>query len=263
MSGDTDTLLQIRHLGFAYGKRQLWANVDFDVPAGSVTAILGNNGTGKSTLLNCIGGILQPDTGSVFLNGEDLLKLPRRERARRVGYVAQHFETSGASVYDTVLLGRLPYFYSGPSPEDHEAVERVLHDLGIASWADRSVKTLSGGEAQKVMLARAIVQQTDVLLLDEPTASLDLGNQVETLAYVSRYARERGTIVLMVSHDINAALRFCSRFVLIDPQGFVTSVGADELTEGHLNRTYGIEIRLCEVEGQRLVLVENGSSFEC
>lgn len=263
MSGDTDTLLQIRHLGFAYGKRQLWANVDFDVPAGSVTAILGNNGTGKSTLLNCIGGILQPDTGSVFLNGEDLLNLPRRERARRVGYVAQHFETSGASVYDTVLLGRLPYFYSGPSPEDHEAVERVLHDLGIASWADRSAKTLSGGEAQKLMLARAIVQQTDVLLLDEPTASLDLGNQVETLAYVSRYARERGTIVLMVSHDINAALRFCSRFVLIDPQGVVTSLGADELTEGHLNRTYGIEIRLCEVEGQRLALVENGSPFVC
>lgn len=105
--------------------------------------------------------------------------------------------------------------------------------------------------------------KTDVLLLDEPTASLDLGNQVETLAYVSRYARERGTIVLMVSHDINAALRFCSRFVLIDPQGVVTSLGADELTEGHLNRTYGIEIRLCEVEGQRLALVENGSPFVC
>lgn len=167
MNGDTDTLLQIRNLSFAFGKRQLWANVGFDVPAGSVTAILGNNGTGKSTLLNCIGGILQPHSGNVFLKGEDLLKLPRRERARRVGYVAQHFETSGASVYDTVLLGRLPYFYSGPSLEDHEAVERVLHDLGIASWADRSAKTLSGGEAQKVMLARAIVQQTDVLLLDD------------------------------------------------------------------------------------------------
>lgn len=231
------------------------------MPAGSVTAILGNNGTGKSTLLNCIGGILQPHSGNVFLKGEDLLKLPRRERARRVGYVAQHFETSGASVYDTVLLGRLPYFYSGPSLEDHEAVERVLHDLGIASWADRSAKTLSGGEAQKVMLARAIVQQTDVLLLDEPTASLDLGNQVETLSYVSRYARERGTIVLMVSHDINAALRFCSRFVLIDRGGVVTSVIADELSEEHLHRTYGIEIRLCDVDEQRLALVGNSRSF--
>lgn len=131
----------------------------------------------------------------------------------------------------------------------------------MLSWADRSAKTLSGGEAQKVMLARAIVQQTDVLLLDEPTASLDLGNQVETLSYVSRYARERGTIVLMVSHDINAALRFCSRFVLIDRGGVVTSVIADELSEEHLHRTYGIEIRLCDVDEQRLALVGNSRSF--
>ena len=261
MSGGTDNLLQIRNLSFAFGKRQLWSGVDIDMSAGSLTAILGNNGTGKSTLLNCIGGILRAQSGSVFLNGQDLLKLPRRERARRVGYVAQHFETSGASVYDTVLLGRLPYFYSGPSQEDYEVVERVLQDLAIASWSDRSAKTLSGGEAQKVMLARAIVQQTDVLLLDEPTASLDLGNQVKTLAYVSRYAREHGTIVLMVSHDINAALRFCSQFVLIDPLGVVTSVASNELTERHLSQTYGIEVRLCEIGGQRLALVESESSF--
>ena len=249
-------LLQVRALSFAYGKRRLWENVNFDVPVGAVTGILGNNGTGKSTLLNCIGGILQPDAGNVFFKGVDLLKLSRRKRARHVAYVSQHFETSGASVYDTVLLGRLPYFYAGPTREDHEAVERVLHEFGIEQWVNRNAKTLSGGEAQKVMLARAVVQQTNVLLLDEPKASLDLGSQVDMLAFVSQYAQRHNVVVLMVSHDINAALRFRSQFVLIDPKGNVSTVAAQDLTEAHLRRTYGVDVRLHEIDGQRFAFVE-------
>lgn len=121
---------------------------------------------------------------------------------------------------------------------------------------NRNAKTLSGGEAQKVMLARAVVQQTNVLLLDEPTASLDLGSQVDMLAFVSQYAQRHNVVVLMVSHDINAALRFCSQFVLIDPKGNVSTVAAQDLTEADLRRTYGVDVRLHEIDGQRFALVE-------
>lgn len=261
MTATSGAALEVRGLRFAYGRRELWRDVNFEIPAGAVAAILGNNGIGKSTLLNCIGGILTPSGGRVFLQGCDLLALPRRERARRVAYVAQHFETSGASVYDTVLLGRLPYFFAGPTAQDHAIVERVLHELGIAAWRDRSAKTLSGGEAQKVMLARAMAQQTDVLLLDEPTASLDIGNQVSTLSYVSQHARKHQTVVLMVSHDINSALRFCSHFLLIDPAGAVESVPAGALTEAQLSKAYGVDVRLFEMQGQRFALVQHDPSL--
>lgn len=252
--------LEIRDLRFAYGRRTLWSNVRFELPAGALCGILGNNGVGKSTLLNCIGGILPPAAGSVRLNGEELLRLSGRERARRVSYVAQRFESAGASVYDTVLLGRMPYFYGAPSREDHEIVERVLDELAISSWRDRSARTLSGGEAQKVMLARALAQQTPVLLLDEPTASLDIGNQIAALSYVSEYARRRSAIVLMVSHDLHCALRFCTHFVLISPTGEVESVEAGELTEARLSNTYGHAIRLLSLEGERFALVKNEPS---
>ena len=234
--------LQVRGLSFAFGSRILWSNVSFDVPAGSVTGILGNNGTGKSTLMNCIAGILKPRQGSVTLDGVDLLAAPRRMRARRLAYVAQRFESSSMSVYDTVLLGRLPYFAARPSEHDYAVVEKTLEELGIAAWADRDACTLSGGEGQKVMLARAIAQQPQVLLLDEPTASLDLGSRYETLRYVSSYAQNHNVAVLMVSHDVNAALDVCSRLVLIAPDASVSVTDKRDITREQLARTYGVDV---------------------
>lgn len=248
--------LVVRGLSFAYGSRKLWEDVDFEAPAGVVTGILGNNGTGKSTLMNCIGGILTPKSGEVMLGDINLLKLSRRERARRISYVAQRFETSGASVYDTVLLGRLPYFGAGPTEQDHAIVESVLRALGIARWADRSASTLSGGEGQKVMLARAIAQEPEVLLLDEPTASLDLGSRFETLSFVKDYAQKHNAIALMVSHDVNAALAVCSNLVLIAPDGKVQAIESSAVTQAHLSRTYGVDVKLRIIDGRRMALVD-------
>lgn len=232
--------LQVRGLTFAFGSRTLWSNVCFDVPAGEVTGILGNNGTGKSTLMNCIAGILKPRAGSVLLDGINLLGLPRRSRAQYLAYVAQRFETSSTSVYDTVLLGRLPYFSSRPSSHDYAVVDQTLEELGIAAWADRDASTLSGGEGQKVMLARAIAQEPRVLLLDEPTASLDLGSRYETLRYVNNYAQSRHVAVLMVSHDVNAALQVCSNLVLIAPDGGVCSTPTSAVTREQFSRTFNV-----------------------
>lgn len=245
--------LSVRGLAFAYGERTLWSDVSFDAPAGAVTGILGNNGTGKSTLMNCIAGILKPRCGSVMLGGADVLAMNRRERARRLSYVAQRFETSRSSVFDTVLLGRLPYFFARPSERDYAVVEETMRELGILAWAERDASTLSGGEGQKVMLARAVAQEPEVMLLDEPTASLDLAARMETLHYVRDYARSRGTTVLMVSHDVNAALEFCSDLVLIEPAGAVHGTSVASVTNDELSRTYGIPVTVRSLENHRFV----------
>lgn len=247
--------LRVRGLSFAFGTRTLWTDVCFDVPAGSVTGILGNNGTGKSTLMNCIAGILKPRQGTVTLDGVDLLGLPRRERAKQLAYVAQRFETASTSVYDTVLLGRLPYFFTRPTDHDYAVVEKTLEELGIASWADRDASTLSGGEGQRVMLARAIAQEPRVLLLDEPTASLDLGSRNETLCYVNDYAQRHNIAVLMISHDVNAALRSCRNLVLIDPNGKIALAQTQTVTSDQLSQVYDTNVKLHLVEGRRIALV--------
>lgn len=208
--------LSVRGLAFAYGERTLWSDVSFDAPAGAVTGILGNNGTGKSTLMNCIAGILKPRCGSVMLGGADVLAMNRRER-------------------------------------DYAVVEETMRELGILAWAERDASTLSGGEGQKVMLARAVAQEPEVMLLDEPTASLDLAARMETLHYVRDYARSRGTTVLMVSHDVNAALEFCSDLVLIEPAGAVHGTSVASVTNDELSRTYGIPVTVRSLENHRFV----------
>ena len=281
------SILNVEHLTHGFGDRAIFADVSFRLLKGEHIGLVGANGEGKSTFFNIVTGKLMPDEGKI-------------EWAKnvRVGYLDQHTVLEKGMTIRDVLKSAFSYLFEleermnaicdslgEASPEEMDTmmeelgtiqdtltlhdfyiidakVEEVAKALGLLDIGlKRDVTDLSGGQRTKVLLAKLLLEKPDILLLDEPTASLDLGNQVETLSYVSRYARERGTIVLMVSHDINAALRFCSRFVLIDRGGVVTSVIADELSEEHLHRTYGIEIRLCDVDEQRLALVGNSRSF--
>ena len=186
-------ILSVKGLAFNYPGRSVLRNISFSISKGELLAVLGINGAGKSTLLKCINNILKPCAGSVFINEDETKRLDRRERAKRIGYVAQRQESIKMTVFDAVLLGRKPYIKWEASKKDLAIVEDILSMLGLSGYAFRYLNELSGGELQKVVLARALAQKPKLLLLDEPTSSLDLKNQIETMKNIlKKWLKSRG-----------------------------------------------------------------------
>lgn len=205
-------------------------DVGFSLEDGQFMAILGNNGVGKSTMLKCFNRILTPDSGSVQADGEELLRLPGREIAKRMAFVAQSVPATQMTVHDMVMLGRRPYMKWGFTEEDHKIVHEAIDQLGVSHLRGRFLSQLSGGERQKVMLARALAQQPKILLLDEPTSSLDIQNQYQVLRIVRDICHDQGITAIVVIHDLNLALRFCDRFLLLR-QGQVYRWGGREILD--------------------------------
>lgn len=230
-------------------------NVDFQVEDGHFLAILGNNGAGKSTLLKCMNGILKPDAGSLLLDGEDLLIMPHRQVAQRVAFVAQTVASTQMTVHDMVMLGRRPYMGWSFSREDHDIVHAAMARLGLMDMRGRFLNQLSGGERQKVMLARALAQQPRLLLLDEPTSALDIRNQYQVLKIVGELCRTEGLTAVVVIHDLTLALRFCDRFLLMRDGQVYRCGGLEVLDKTALREVYGVDAEPVMVNGRHIVLV--------
>jgi cobalamin transport system ATP-binding protein len=235
-------LLEVRGLGVRKGRAQLLDEVDVVAEPRSWTAVVGPNGAGKSTLLRCVAG-LQRHEGCVLLDGRDVTTLSPRERGREIGYAPQvPVLPEAVTVAEYVLLGRTPYrpLLAGPHQEDREVVRRALERLDLGPLAGRTLRTLSGGERQRAVLARALAQQPRMLLLDEPTASLDLGHAQSVLEIVDELRREQGLTVLMTLHDLVLAAQYAHRLVLL-AQGRVAAAGRpqDVLTSSALAQHYG------------------------
>ena len=230
-------------------------DVSFDAPDGSFTAILGNNGAGKSTLLKCMNGILRPDAGSLLLDGEDLLAMPHRQVAQRVAFVAQTVASTQMTVHDMVMLGRRPYMGWSFSREDHDIVHAAMARLGLMDMRGRFLNQLSGGERQKVMLARALAQQPRLLLLDEPTSALDIRNQYQVLKIVGELCRTEGLTAVVVIHDLTLALRFCDRFLLMRGGQVYRCGGLEVLDKTALREVYDVDAEPVTVNGRHIVLV--------
>jgi iron complex transport system ATP-binding protein len=207
--------LSVRSLGFRYADRVVLRDVSFDAREGEFLAILGPNGAGKTTLLRCVDGVLPASSGSVETNGVPITRLPRAERARRLAYVPQRSVLAGVTAFDAVLLGRRPHVRWSIGGADIRAADAVMRRLGIEGLALRSVDEMSGGELQMTLLARALVQDPRVLLMDEPTGSLDPRHQMEILGIVRRIVREHHIAAVMTIHDINMALRFADRVLFL------------------------------------------------
>jgi iron complex transport system ATP-binding protein len=219
--------------------------VSLTIERGSLTGLLGPNGCGKTTLLNLLSGVLQPHHGVVSLNGAPLAGRSRRDIARHLAVVPQ--ETHPAfdyTVMEMVLMGRHPHL--GPleleGPSDLALAQESLAATGTAHLAGRAYMTLSGGEKQRVVIASALTQTPDVLLLDEPTASLDLGYQLEVASLLTRLNRERGVTMVLATHDLNLAASLCDRLVLMR-DGRVVAQGPtrDVLTVDTIKRVYGVD----------------------
>src|SRR5699024_8878219 len=208
--------LELADITFSYGRHQVLHGVDLTVAAGTLCALLGPNGSGKSTLTKILAGVHRASGGTARLGGVDLLGIKPRERAKVVAYVPQSAEVPfELSVREAVLLGRTPHMGMRPRTEDLDAVDHAIDRLGLWDLVDRRLSELSGGQAQRVLIARALAQQPRVLLLDEPTSALDLRYQVETLQLVRRVAREEDVAALIAIHDLNHAALFCQQVVLL------------------------------------------------
>ena len=250
-------MMEIQNLSFRYkGGAQVLQDVSFSVEPGQFLAILGNNGVGKSTLLKCFNHILKPDGGKVLLDGRDLVAMGTREVAQQVAFVSQNVPNTQMTVHDVVMLGRRPYMRWGFTEQDHGIVHDAMHRLDVEDMRGRFLNQLSGGEKQKVMLARALAQQPKVLLLDEPTSALDIQNQYQVLKLVREFCHKDNIIAVVVIHDLNLALRFCDRFLLLK-DGQVYRHGDRSILDGEaLKDVYGVDAQVVEVGGRHIVLVD-------
>ncbi|AFV10356.1 ABC transporter, ATP binding protein [Thermacetogenium phaeum DSM 12270] len=247
-------ILSVEGVEFSYNSHPVLKDVRFEVERGELFSILGNNGAGKSTLLRCLNRIIRPRTGSILIDGVKLSDLSRLEVARRVGYVAQRHEGSRVTVFDAVLLGRRPHIRWDATEKDMAIVREVLAALRLEEFSLRYLDELSGGELQKVIIARALAQEPRLLLLDEPTSNLDLKNQYEVLRIVKDVARERRIAVVVVMHDINLALRFADRFLLLRNGEIYACGGREVITPENIAGVYGIPVRVEQLGGVPVVV---------
>lgn len=249
-------MLKINDLHFRYSKNgpAVLNGASLELQQGEVGILLGKNGSGKTTLFKNILGIEKPQAGSIRFENEDLLKMNRRQRARRIAYVPQHIHFGDLTVFDSVLMGRVSYFGMQAGREDYEAVEKILADMQLLSFANRSAEALSGGEKQKIAIARAMAQEPKLMIFDEPTGNLDIANEQLIIEEAKKLAKEKNISVLSSLHDLNQALYFGDRFFFMK-DGQVKYTGGREIwTPEALKDIFDVNVRICQLDGQTVVL---------
>lgn len=238
--------LIIKNVSFSYASVRALDKISIEIDEGEIVSLVGPNGAGKSTLLKCIDRILRPQKGVIFLDGKEVSRISSKELARMMGYVPQNMvEVFPFTVFDIVLMGRRPHIGWRVNEKDVEIVAQTLKFMGIEELGARYFDELSGGEKQKVAIARAIAQEPKILLLDEPTSNLDIRHQLEVMVIVRKLVQERGISAIMAIHDLNLASRFSDRLVMFKNHRVFT-IGKPELVLNpeNIRETYGVEAQV-------------------
>lgn len=244
--------LKINEIEFNYGSVPILKDVCMELARSEMLAIVGPNGVGKSTLIRCIDMILTPDKGSILLDGQEIKKMNRMEVAKKIGYVPQNASQSfPATVYDTILIGRRPHLGWRSGEDDNEKILDVLELLGIEDLALNDFNDLSGGQQQKVMIARALAQEADILLFDEPTSNLDIRHQLEVMEITENLIREKGISVIMAVHDLNLGSRYANKVIMMY-NGGIYSAGdpTSVLTTENIKHVYNVEVEVSNRNGR-------------
>ena len=235
--------LKVKDVEFSYASTSILKNICMELAPAEVLGIVGPNGAGKSTLLRCIDRILKPQRGSILLDEREIKRMSLMEIARRMGYVPQtSSRVFPATVFDTVLMGRRPHIGWRSSEKDNEKVLEALKLLEIEQFALRDFNELSGGQQQKVLIARALAQEADVLLLDEPTSNLDIRHQLEAMDIIKKLVKEKGISAIMAIHDLNLGSRYSDRVIMLNG-GTIIDAGnpSSVLTPENIKQVYGVE----------------------
>ncbi len=247
-------ILNIIDLKFQYRSHNVLNNINFTVQKGEILTILGPNGVGKTTLLKCINSILKREKGDVYINDKDTLKMNVTEIAKHMSYVAQNSETARLTAFDAILLGRRPHIRWMISKEDIKKVDAVIKQLNLQHLSLKYIDRMSGGELQKVSLARAFVQETDLFLLDEPTSSLDLKNQAEILGLIKRVVKEHDVAAVMTMHDLNTALRYSDKYLFLHNGSIFGAGDVKDISCSMVESVYGIPVEIMQHNGYPVVI---------
>lgn len=251
--------IKVDNVDFSYSSVPVLDGISLEMNGPGFISILGPNGVGKSTLIHCINKILQPTSGSVFVDGKDVSEVSIKELAKEIGYVPYSANDSfPLTVVDTVMMGRHPHAKWNTLDRDLDIVYDTLKMLGISHLAMRQFNELSAGQHQKVMLARGLVQEPRILLLDEPTSNLDVRHQLDVTKMLKRLSVERNILIIMISHDINIAAKYADQIILMF-QGRIFDVGTpcEVITEENLKTVYGVTSRVIPDGDRPHVILED------
>ena len=262
--GGDDVSLTISDLEQRYGGKEILRGISFDVEKGKVVSVLGPNGCGKSTLIKTVCNIMKPYAGTVCADGRNIAETDPKEFSKIVGYVPQKYIPSDyMSVLDAILIGRAPYVSWSYSDDDFRAAFEAMEAIGILDLMDRSVNDLSGGQIQKVVIARALTQNPKYFVLDEPTSALDLKNQMGALRTVRDVVEKGETGALVALHDLNLAMHFCDEVVMLkDGRIYRKGSPEDTIDEDSIREVYGVSSEIVEGRsGLYVHIVEDPPDF--
>jgi len=247
-------ILSANSISFWYGNRSILKDISLHVKKQEIVMILGPNGSGKTTLLRCLNGINRPQKGTVLLGDRNMRHMSGREIAKNVGYVPQSCEQVRLTAFDAILLGRRPYVGWRLSGKDIKKVDAIIHTLGLETLALRYLDEMSGGELQKVTIARALVQEPKLLLLDEPISSLDVKNQIDIMETLRHIVLGHGISAVMSLHDLTMALRYGDRFVFMKEGEVHHILRRAEVSPSVIAEIYDIAVTIDHVQGYPVII---------
>ncbi len=238
-------MLKVNHLSFSYSKNNnVIDDVSFSLKEGKINVLLGPNGIGKSTILKCVNGILKAQEGEILIFDKNIKEYKNKELARTIAYVEQSPHIDNLNVYETIMLGRTPYMTFSPSKEDKQIVNKVIEEIGLEDLLHRNISSLSGGERQKVMIALALASNSKILLLDEPTANLDIKNALMIMNLIKSLTQKEKLTVLISMHDISLAYNYGDYFLCMKDKNIKYALDKIELNSGVLQEIYDVKIKL-------------------
>ncbi len=237
--------LEMRHVSLGYDHHPVLKDITFKASPGRLVGLIGPNGSGKSTIIKALSHVVQPTAGEILVDGRNIARIPRRELACMVGVVPQlPLLPSSFTAFEIVLMGRNPHLglLQSESQRDWAIAREAMEKTGTIPLANRHVNELSGGEIQSLLIARVLVQETSAILLDEPTANLDIGRQMDMLDLIKKLCKEKNITALAALHDLNLAAQYCDRLLLIDDTSvFAQGTPAEVITDANIKQVYGVE----------------------
>ena len=248
-------MLKFNNVTYSYTKNKLVLdNVSFNVNENEVAILLAPNGSGKTTCLKLITSILKPICGDILYNDESIINMKDIERSKLISYVSQETMPLSLSVYEIVMLGRSPYYKFSETKEDIEIVENIIKELGLGDIAFREFDTLSGGEKQIVMIARALAQSPKVLIFDEPTSNLDIKNQILIGNLIKRISKEKNISIIISTHDINLALNTGDKFIMFKDKAIKYEGDSSIITKESIKDIFDSDVEIKEIDNKKIII---------